>query len=66
MNKRTDNCQDMSNKNGDNVNTQWQSENNKYLQCWMEYLTTKEVADAILIFKNYKAPGKDAITAQFI
>jgi len=22
MNKRTDNCQDMSNKNGDNVNTQ--------------------------------------------
>ena len=32
----------------------------------MEYLTTKEVADAILIFKNYKAPGKDAITAQFI
>jgi hypothetical protein len=28
--------------------------------------TTKEVAGAILTFKNYKAPGKDAITAHSI
>jgi len=58
----------MLNKNGDNVNNQWLSENYKYLnaQWWIEYLTTKEVTGAILIFENYKAPGKDAITAQFI
>jgi len=66
-NRWTDNCQEMLNKNGDNVNTQRLSENNKYLpaQCWIEYPTTEEVAGARLILKNYKTPGKDAITAQF-
>jgi hypothetical protein len=44
----------MLNKNGDNVNTQRLSENNKYLtaQCWIEYLTTEKAAGAILILKN--------------
>jgi len=53
-NRRTDNCQEMLNKNRDNVNTQRLSKNNKYLnaQCWIEYPTTEEVAGATLILKN--------------
>ena len=67
-NRWTDNCQEMLNKNGDNINTQRLSENNKYLtaQCWIEYPTTEEVAGATLMLKNQKNPDKDAITAQFI
>jgi hypothetical protein len=40
-------------KNGENVNTQRLSENNKYLtsQCWIKYSTTEEVACAILKLK---------------
>ena len=68
MNRWTDNCQETLNKNGDNVNTQRLGANNKYLnaQCWIEYPTTEEIAGAILLLNNYKTPGKDATTAQFI